>query len=127
MFRRTLSLFALFALVAIPALAGGPAVVSLVPIKQAIEVGQPATVEFDVSACGRHPMSDLSPALEASSGNRTVRVAATPTKHAGRYRAVLVLPSAGTWTLVARTGYPTDKHAFMLNVKPAGAVARAAR
>ena len=106
------------------ALAGGPAVVSMIPSSRAIVAGQATSLEFAVTACGQ-PMRTLSPAVRATTGSLVFTSKALPQGAAGRYASSVTFPRAGDWTVVMNTGLATQKHAFHVRVLPAGTVARA--
>jgi hypothetical protein len=106
------------------ALAGGPAVVSMIPSPHAVVAGQATALEFSITACGQ-PMKTLSPSVRSTAGRLDLASKATPLAAAGRYTSSVTFPRAGDWTVVVNTGLATRKHAFHVRVLPAGSVARA--
>jgi cytochrome c2 len=96
----SLALVALAALAfALPALAGGWAVVTLDELPASVVAGQPLSVSFMVRQHGVRPMEGLSPIIRVRrvGAMESINVTAEPLGEVGRYAATLTLPSAGTW------------------------------
>lgn len=94
-------LFTLIAslLAAVPALAGGWAVITLDDLPGDIPPGQPLEISFTVRQHGTHPMDGLEPVVTLShpGTGEEVSVMAEPGDGPGHYRAVLNLPVEGHW------------------------------
>jgi mono/diheme cytochrome c family protein len=87
--------------VAIPAFAGGWAVVTLDSLPQGVAPGAAFTIGFTVRQHGVTPLSNLDPAPQVTAKNaqtgEVVRSTATDDGPRGHYAARLALPSSGEW------------------------------
>jgi len=98
-FRIALGFALLLSLViAIPAFAGGWAVITLDELPGDVVAGEPLTVGFTVLQHGRTPMSDLAPSIIANSKEEKFVVLAEPEGKPGHYTAVLTFPKEGDWS-----------------------------
>lgn len=83
---------------AIPAFAGGWAVITLDELPAGVAAGEPLTVGFTVRQHGRTPMSGLEPTITAmSSPEDRFIVYAQPDGKPGHYTAALTFPKEGDW------------------------------
>lgn len=82
---------------AIPAFAGGWAVITLDELPDGVVAGEPFTVGFTVLQHGRTPMTGLDPVIFASSGDEKITVFPKASGKPGHYEVSLTLPSAGEW------------------------------
>jgi hypothetical protein len=83
---------------AVPALAGGWAVITLDELPTNVVAGESLTVGFTVLQHGRTPMSDLYPIITASlSGDAEFTVTAEQEGKPGHYTATLAFPQEGEW------------------------------
>jgi len=97
-FFTALSVLILAGLFAIPALAGGWAVITLDELPGQVVAGDPLTIGFMVRQHGKTPMSDLTPTITAQLGTgKPILVNATAQGEVGHYVATLTLPEAGKW------------------------------
>jgi hypothetical protein len=98
-FRIALGLALLLSLIfAIPAFAGGWAVITLDELPGDVVAGEPLTVGFTVLQHGRTPMSDLAPSIIANSKEEQFVVPAEPDGKPGHYTATLTFPKEGDWS-----------------------------
>ena len=99
--------------VAAPALAGGMATVGLSSTPDGVLPGKPWNVDITVLQHGVSPMTDVTPMLRIQSGSTTREFTAKPTGKPGVYRAVVVFPTAGSWSYEVFDGF-TDavRHTF---------------
>ena len=98
-FRIALGFALLLSLViAIPAFAGGWAVITLDELPTGVVAGEPLTVGFTVLQHGRTPMSDLAPSIIANSKEEKFVVLAEPDGKPGHYTATLTFPKEGDWS-----------------------------
>ncbi|HSK89449.1 MAG TPA: c-type cytochrome [Anaerolineales bacterium] len=98
-FRIALGFALLLSLViAIPAFAGGWAVITLDELPTGVVAGEPLTVGFTVLQHGRTPMSDLAPSIIANSKQEKFVVLAEPDGKPGHYTATLTFPKEGDWS-----------------------------
>jgi len=98
-FRIALGFALLLSLViAIPAFAGGWAVITLDELPGDVVAGEPLIVGFTVLQHGRTPMSDLAPSIIANSKEEKFVVLAEPEGKPGHYTAVLTFPKEGDWS-----------------------------
>jgi hypothetical protein len=83
--------------------AGGWAIVSVRDLPEYAVAGTPLRLTFVVRQHGIEPRSGLEPTVAATSGTKTgtetVTASAVPTSKTGEYRAALVLPHPGRWTI----------------------------
>ena len=97
-FRIALGLAILLALVAaVPALAGGWAVITLDELPNDVSAGEALTVGFTVLQHGRTPMTDLDPTITAQLGDERMVVFAEAQGAPGHYAATITFPSEGRW------------------------------
>jgi cytochrome c1 len=85
---------------AIPALAGGWAVITLDELPgQGINAEEPLDIGFTVRQHGIRPMEGLTPTIHASQQDtgESFTVGAKPAGRTGHYEATLNFPSSGTW------------------------------
>ena len=85
---------------AIPALAGGWAVVTLEELPTQVVAGEPVTLEFAVRQHGRALTPGYEPVIQAQNQatGESVRTTASPAERMGFYRVTLTFPSSGEWT-----------------------------
>jgi sugar lactone lactonase YvrE len=103
---------AIVLVVACSAAAAAPVRVSLVQRPTALTVGQPWTAKLAV-----RPVSYRGTVRVIATGRGRLEVRATGRR--GSYRARIVFPAAGRWTLTARTGSSTSRLGSV-QVRPAG-------
>lgn len=85
-------------LVAVPAFAGGWAVIVLDELPANLVAGQPATIGFTVLQHGRSPMDGLEPRIIANLyKEQEIVVHAEPDGEPGHYTASLTFPKEGEW------------------------------
>ncbi|MCZ7573182.1 MAG: c-type cytochrome [Ardenticatenaceae bacterium] len=96
---RSVLIAMLLLLAALPALAGGWAVVTLDELPTQVVAGQPLTIGFVVRQHGHRPMDGLTPRITAShaESNESINVTARQEGPVGHYVATLTFPSAGVW------------------------------
>jgi hypothetical protein len=85
---------------AIPALAGGWAVITLEELPTGTAAGEPLTVRFSVRQHGKTLLEGLTPKVTAQNKEtgQTISAEATPVEgQAGRYEATLTFDTPGTW------------------------------
>jgi mono/diheme cytochrome c family protein len=83
---------------AIPAFAGGWAVITLDELPAGVVAGEPLTVGFTVLQHGRTPMDGLDPTITATlPKSESLVVHAKPEGETGHYTATLTFPTAGNW------------------------------
>lgn len=102
MFSRTRLAFGIALLVslifAVPAFAGGWAVITLDELPTDVVAGEPFTVGFTVLQHGKTPMNDLEPTITASLyKEQKFMVNAGPDGEPGHYTATLTFPKEGEW------------------------------
>ena len=99
-FRISIALALLLSVVlAIPAFAGGWAVITLDEIPTGVVAGEPLTIGFTVLQHGKTPMEGLDPTITATSSNsESFMVHAKPEGETGHYAATLTFPAEGNWT-----------------------------
>jgi mono/diheme cytochrome c family protein len=104
---------------------GGWAVVSVESVPDYLLVGTSTELTFTVRQHGMNRLDDLSPTIVAKSGSREVTARATRLPNA-RYRADLVVPTAGDWRVVINTGFGRSRGNLLpikaLATAPASAV-----
>jgi hypothetical protein len=89
--------------------AGCMATVGLSPLPAGSEAGEPWVVDLVVRQHGLTPLADASPSVvvEDEATGRQLAFAATLVDAAeGRYRASVVFPTAGSWSVAAYDGFP---------------------
>lgn len=98
-FRISIALALLLSFVlAIPAFAGGWAVITLDELPTDVVAGEPLTVGFMVLQHGRTPMDGLDPTITATSPqSESFVVHAKPEGETGHYAATLTFPVGGDW------------------------------
>jgi mono/diheme cytochrome c family protein len=98
-FRIALSLALLVTVaLAVPAFAGGWAVITLDKLPSGVVAGEPFEIGFTVLQHGKTPMADLAPTITASlSKSDTFVVNAKPEGATGHYAATLTFPKQGNW------------------------------
>jgi hypothetical protein len=84
--------------------AGGWAVVTVRDLPEFAVAGKPLNLTFMVRQHGVSPLDGVKPTVTAKSGADTVKASAVATKTTGEYRATLVLPHPGNWTLQIDNG-----------------------
>ena len=94
------------------AFAGGFATVGLDSIPARVAAGAPWTVRMTVLQHGVTPLTDLEPAVLVASGGRSARFAAVPAGRPGVYRATVVFPAAGRWSVTVDDGFVHAEHTF---------------
>ena len=98
-FRVSIALALLLSVVlAIPAFAGGWAVITLDELPTGVVAGEPLTIGFTVLQHGKTPMGGLDPTITAtSSKSESFVVHAKPEGETGHYAAILTFPTEGNW------------------------------
>ena len=99
--------FLLSAVIAVPATSavfGGWAVVTIENPPERLTVGVPYTLEYTVRQHGKELLPGLDGRIEARAGNKVV-TADSRALSAGRYSAILTVPSAGSWTITVNSGF----------------------
>lgn len=101
-----LRLILLSAAVVVPAglFSGGWAVVTVENPPERLVVGTPYTLDYSVRQHGKELLSGLRGTVEARAGAHVVSVDAKALS-AGKYRASLTVPSAGSWTITVNSGF----------------------
>lgn len=85
-------------LIAVPAFAGGWAVITLDELPTEVVAGEPLTVGFMVLQHGKTPMTNLDPTVTARlSASEKLVVYAEPQGKPGHYVATLTFPKEGDW------------------------------
>lgn len=83
---------------AVPAFAGGWAVITLDELPSDVVAGKPLTIGFTVLQHGKTPMADLSPIIVANLyKDEEFKVFAEPEGEPGHYTATLTFPTEGDW------------------------------
>lgn len=116
--------FLLSAVIVVPvsfAALGGWAVVTIENPPERLTVGVPYTLEYSVRQHGKELLPGLDGRVEARAGSNVVTADARPLS-VGRYRAVLTVPSAGSWTVTVNSGFGKS----VTVMKPIAATARGA-
>ena len=98
-FRISIALALLLSVVlAIPAFAGGWAIITLDELPTGVVAGEPFNIGFTVLQHGKTPMDGLDPTITATSSNsESFVVHAKPEGETGHYAATLTLPKEGSW------------------------------
>ena len=87
--------------------------------KPGLAAGQPWIVTIRVLQHGRTPMSDAQPEVRIrSAAGKLFRFQAKPTTLVGSYRARVVFPRAGRYTLGVYDGFPVKDCAQVHTFKP---------
>ena len=87
--------------------------------KPGLAAGQPWIVTIRVLQHGRTPMSDARPEVRIrNTAGRLFRFEAKPTARVGSYRARVVFPRAGRYTLGVYDGFPVKDCAQVHTFKP---------
>lgn len=90
--------FLLASVIAVPALAGGWAVITLDELPTGVVEGEPFTIGFTVLQHGRTPMDDLDPIVNVHLDKTDAFVVrAEQEGKPGHYAATLTIPKAGEW------------------------------
>ncbi len=86
--------------------------------------GTPWVVTIRVLQHGRTPMSDANPEVRIQrTGGRMLVFRATPTSRVGSYRARVVFPRAGRYSLAVYDGFPVKECAVVHTFNPVVVVA----
>ncbi|MGB8982926.1 MAG: c-type cytochrome [Anaerolineales bacterium] len=108
---------------AIPAFAGGWAVITLDELPTGVVAGKPLTVGFTVLQHGRTPMDGLEPTIVANLyKEQEFVVYAEPDGEPGHYTATLTFPKEGEWRWIVRA-FSMEQQMPMLAVAPPAAAA----
>jgi hypothetical protein len=87
--------------------------------KPGLAAGQPWIVTIRVLQHGRTPMADATPEVRIrNAAGRLFRFQAKPTTRVGSYRARVVFPRAGRYTLGVYDGFPVADCAQVHTFKP---------
>ncbi len=101
--------------------AGGWAVVTVQDVPRFAVAGQPLDLTFAVRVHGMHLTSGLGARVLARSGHETTHAVVKAAGERGHYRARLILPRPGEWTLTIHSGHgANDATDLALTVIPAG-------
>ncbi len=101
--------------------AGGWAVVTVDQLPDYAEVGKPVTLTYMVRQHGVEPHGDLKGTIVATSGFQKARGTVVTGGRVGEYRASIVLPSAGDWSITIESGFPRANAKLVpLTTVPAG-------
>lgn len=94
--------------------AGCFATVGIKPLPMAVAAGETWTVHATVMQHGMTPMRDAAPTVVVKSEAGVERAfSAVATNEVGRYRAEVVFPSSGTWSVAVHDGFPEPECARM--------------
>jgi mono/diheme cytochrome c family protein len=123
-FRTAFGIALLLSLVfAIPAFAGGWAVITLDELPTGVVAGEPLTVGFTVLQHGRTPMDGLEPTIVANLyKEQEFVVYAEPDGKPGHYTAALTFPREGEWRWIVRA-FSMEQQMPLLAVAPPAAAA----
>ncbi|MDQ2692443.1 MAG: cytochrome c [Chloroflexota bacterium] len=125
--RIALGLTFLMALVfAVPAFAGGWAVISLDELPANVVAGEPLTIGFTVLQHGHSPMDGLAPTVTAFHKDTRFIAEAEPGSKPGHYTATLTFPREGEW-MWSIQAFSMDQPMPRLHVAAPGAVATASQ
>lgn len=113
----TLVLAILLSLIlAVPAFAGGWAVITLDELPSNVVAGRPVTIGFTVLQHGRTPMTGLSPTITANLyKEQEFVVEAEPEGKPGHYKATVTFPKEGEWRWSVQA-FTMDQRMPMLTV-----------
>lgn len=119
-FSRSLIVALLVSLLAMPALAGGWAVITLDGLPSKVVAGEPITIGFTVRQHGRTLMTGLAPTITANlpGDDEFVMVNAVPEGEPGHYTAILNFPKEGAWQWTVQA-FTMEQSMPVLNVAPA--------
>ena len=108
--------------IAVPAFAGGWAVITLDDLPTNVVAGEPLTIGFTVLQHGMTPMNDLSPTVTVILRNEEKLAFRAEADHKpGHYTATLTLPKEGSWEWYIQA-FSMDQRMPELTVAPAKAV-----
>lgn len=85
--------------------AGGWSVITVDDLPEFVRAGEPFTITYAVRQHGVSLTSDLHGRIEARSGNEPVVLASAVHVTPGHYKATLMLPRPGRWTLNVSSGF----------------------
>jgi hypothetical protein len=103
-------------LIAVPAIAGGWAVITLDELPSNVVAGEPMTIGFTVLQHGITPMTNIEPTVTAElSRSEKVVVPAEPKGDPGHYVATLIFPKEGKWEWSIQA-FTMDQRMPVLNV-----------
>ena len=89
---------------------GGWAAITVEDLPDYGVVRQPLNLTFTVRQHGVSKLSNLEPRVEARAGGASASAQAEPAgEGGGQYRARLVLPQAGTWTITILSGFGNSR------------------
>lgn len=110
---RSLALAGFLALLLAPAAhAGGFVTVGLGPAPEGVGAGEVWNAEVTVLAHGRTAFTGTRPVVRIDSRSQERRFRATPTGRPGVYRARIVFPAGGSWTVAVTDGFTPTPHRF---------------
>jgi hypothetical protein len=116
MIRRAVVGVVAIAAMAVPATAwgGGFTTVGLHELPTDVQAGVPWAAEFTVLGHGRVPARDMSPfvTIARADGTGSRSFAATETGRPGVYRASVVFPEDGSWSMVISEWHGSPGHTF---------------
>lgn len=105
---------------AVPALAGGWAVITLDELPTNVVSGEPLTIGFTVLQHGKTPMTDLSPIIVANLHKDTeFKVIAEAEGEPGHYTATLTFPKEGEWSWSIQAFTMDQKMPMLMVAAPA--------
>lgn len=108
--------------IALPAFAGGWAVITLDDLPTNVVAGEPLTIGFTVLQHGMTPMNDLAPTVTVILRNEEKLAFRAEADHKpGHYTATLTLPKEGSWEWYIQA-FSMDQRMPELTVAPAKAV-----
>jgi mono/diheme cytochrome c family protein len=108
--------------IAVPAFAGGWAVITLDDLPTNVVAGEPLTIGFTVLQHGMTPMNDLAPTVTVILRNEEKLAFRAEADHKpGHYTATLTLPKEGNWEWYIQA-FSMDQRMPELTVAPAKAV-----
>ncbi len=87
------------------AFAGGWATITVENLPDYVIARQPTNLTFSVRQHGMRLMDEVSPSIEARSGDNAYEARAVPTNRAGYYTAKLDLPATGQWAITIKSGW----------------------
>jgi len=91
---------------AVAAYAGGWATITLHDFPDYAVAGTPLKLAFTVRQHGQNPLTDLKPAISATTtAGLVARGTASPSGARGDYSASLTLPQPGDWTITVNSGF----------------------
>jgi mono/diheme cytochrome c family protein len=110
---------------AVPAFAGGWAVITLDELPTGVVAGEPFTVGFTVWQHGKTPMAGLDPAIIARSGDEKITVYVKEQGKPGHYAVDVTLPTSGQWEWTIHAFSMEQKMPVLSVAAPVGGVASA--